>query len=300
MAVYAGRKDALTHLSKITDWAIENLDRSRKVDSDTEWYTLSENLYRAYVLTGDEKYRRFARRVAVHRLLERVLGARRRRRSRGTATTPTATSTRCRRARWRTRSPARSRTSTRSSTRYDWLQQTQCYATGGYGPDEDLVAPDGELGRRARDDAPPPSRRRADRWAGFKLSRYLLRFTGEARYGDWIERLLYNGIGAALPMGARGATFYYSDYRLGGGRKVYHLDGTWPCCSGTYPQSRRRLPQRRLLPRRRRPLRQPLRALAGGMEPGRHRGGRRAGDGVSRRRTRRRSRSVRARAPPST
>ncbi len=61
-------------------------------------------------------------------------------------------------------------------------------------------------------------------------------FTGEARYGDWIERLLYNGNLGALPMGERGATFYYSDYRLGGGRKIYHLDGTWPCCSGTYPQ----------------------------------------------------------------
>jgi hypothetical protein len=60
MARYAGRKDSLTHLSRITDWAIENLDRSRKLDSDTEWYTLSENLYRAYETTGDEKYRRFA------------------------------------------------------------------------------------------------------------------------------------------------------------------------------------------------------------------------------------------------
>ena len=36
-------------------------------------------------------------------------------------------------------------------------------------------------------------------WAGFKLARYLMLFTGEARYGDWIERLFYNGAGAALP-----------------------------------------------------------------------------------------------------
>ncbi len=40
----------------------------------------------------------------------------------------------------------------------------------------------------------------------------------------------------ALPMGPKGATFYYSDYRIGGGRKFYHPDGNWPCCSGTYPQ----------------------------------------------------------------
>ena len=73
-----------------------------------------------------------------------------------------------------------------------------------------------------------------------------MQFTGQARYGDWIEKLVYNGVGAALPMTpirntvyyySEGNTFYYSDYQLGGGRKIYHLDGTWPCCSGTLPQA---------------------------------------------------------------
>ena len=40
-------------------------------------------------------------------------------------------------------------------------------------------------------------------WAAFKLARYLMKFTGEARYGDWMERLVYNGVGAALPMGPK-------------------------------------------------------------------------------------------------
>jgi hypothetical protein len=56
---YAGRADALPLLEKITDWAITNLDRIRQRNS-TEWYTLSENLYRAYVLTGNLKYKNFA------------------------------------------------------------------------------------------------------------------------------------------------------------------------------------------------------------------------------------------------
>jgi DUF1680 family protein len=73
-------------------------------------------------------------------------------------------------------------------------------------------------------------------WAGFKLARYLIQFTGEARYGDWIERLLYNGVGAGLPMTGRGRNFYYSDYRVGGGMKVYNWD-TYTCCSGTYIQN---------------------------------------------------------------
>ena len=37
-------------------------------------------------------------------------------------------------------------------------------------------------------------------WAAFKLCGYLTQFTGAATYGDWVERLVYNGIGAALPM----------------------------------------------------------------------------------------------------
>jgi DUF1680 family protein len=234
LAVYAGRKDALTHLEKITDWAIENLDRSRRVDSDTEWYTLSENLYRAYQATGNEKYRRFADLWRFTDYWNAFSGA--------AATTVT-----------RDRHHAYSHVNTMSSCAmayavtgekpyldaivedYDWLQKTQCYATGGYGPEEDLVPADGELGRRlestyASFETP------CGCWAGFKLSRYLMKFTGEARYGDWIERLLYNGILGALPMGPKGATFYYSDYRIGGARKIYHMDGTWPCCSGTYPQ----------------------------------------------------------------
>jgi uncharacterized protein len=59
---YCGNREALSHLERITDWAIENLDRSRRVnDTATEWYTLSENLYRAFLATGQPKYRDFAK-----------------------------------------------------------------------------------------------------------------------------------------------------------------------------------------------------------------------------------------------
>ena len=62
--VYCGNQAATGHLSRITDWAVRHLDRSRRAASGTEteceWYTLSENLYRAYLATGDAKYRDFA------------------------------------------------------------------------------------------------------------------------------------------------------------------------------------------------------------------------------------------------
>jgi DUF1680 family protein len=63
----------------------------------------------------------------------------------------------------------------------------------------------------------------------------LLQFTGEARYGDWIERLLYNGIGAAPLPQPSGQSFYYADYRIGMAAKEPYW-AHWPCCSGTYIQ----------------------------------------------------------------
>ena len=230
---YGGRKDALPLLEKITDWAIDNLDRIRRPDQGTEWYTLSENLYRAYQLTSNPKYKTFGDVWRFTSYWKAFVG--------GTELT-------------RYHHHAYSHVNTLSSAAmtyavtgdpeylqvivnaYDWLEQTQFYATGGYGPDEELLPPDGSLGRSLEStyktfETPCGS------WAGFKLARYLMRFTGKAKYGDWIEKLVYNGIGAALPMGPKGQTFYYSDYRLGGGRKIYHLDGTWPCCSGTLPQA---------------------------------------------------------------
>jgi DUF1680 family protein len=115
------------------------------------------------------------------------------------------------------------------------MQNTQCYATGGYGPVERLLPPNGNLGVAIEDrqnscEVPCCS------WAALKMARYLMTFTGESRYGDWIERLLYNAIGAALPITERGKNFYYADYRLPGGYKTY-ARSTYTCCSGTYIQA---------------------------------------------------------------
>jgi hypothetical protein len=71
-------------------------------------------------------------------------------------------------------------------------------------------------------------------YAHLKLARYLLRFTGEARYGDGLERVLYNTtLGIKDPKGD-GHVFYYFDYRASA-TKTYYPD-KWPCCSGTTPQ----------------------------------------------------------------
>jgi len=230
---YAGRKDALPLLERITDWAIGNLDRERKPDSGTEWYTLSENLYRAYLLTGNPKYKAFGDVWRNTPYWKSFVGGTELTRYNHHAYSHVNTLSGAAMTYAVTGDPEYLRVIVNA---YDWLEKTQLYATGGYGPEERLMPPDGSLGESLAStirsfETPCGS------WAAFKLARYLMKFTGEARYGDWMERLIYNGVGAALPMGPHGQTFYYSDYRLGGGRKIFHLDGTWPCCSGTLPQA---------------------------------------------------------------
>jgi DUF1680 family protein len=110
----------------------------------------------------------------------------------------------------------------------------QSYATGGWGPDELLRAPDsGDLAASLTNthssfETPCGS------YAHFKLTRYLLRATRDARYTDSMERVMYNTVLGAKPLLADGSTFYYSDCNFHGS-KLYKHDH-WPCCSGTLPQ----------------------------------------------------------------
>lgn len=114
------------------------------------------------------------------------------------------------------------------------MVQEQSYATGGWGPDEHFVVPgSGKLGESLRTthasfETPCGS------YAHFKLTRYLLRITRDSRYGDSMERVMYNTVLGAKPIQSNGDSFYYSDYNFDG-NKFFH-DAKWPCCSGTLPQ----------------------------------------------------------------
>ena len=118
---------------------------------------------------------------------------------------------------------------------WDIIEQTQQFASGGWGPKEAFVAPhEGKLGESltaTRDHFETP----CGAYAHLKLARYLLRFTGEGRYGDGLERVLYNTILASRDPGGDGEYFYYSDYQSGAKKGYYKRK--WPCCSGTLIQS---------------------------------------------------------------
>jgi len=110
----------------------------------------------------------------------------------------------------------------------------QSYATGGWGPDEILRTPDSPDLAASLTNTHHSFETPCGSYAHFKLTRYLLRVTREARYGDSMERVMYNTILGAKPLQPDGRAFYYSDYNFDG-RKVFHHE-RWPCCSGTLPQ----------------------------------------------------------------
>ncbi len=117
---------------------------------------------------------------------------------------------------------------------FEMVLTTQSFATGGWGPNEGFGEPNtGQLGDSLRT-THASFETPCGAYGHFKIARYLLRVTKDARYGDTMERVLYNTILGAWPIQADGTSFYYSDY-ASTGKKVWYRD-KWPCCSGTFPQ----------------------------------------------------------------
>jgi DUF1680 family protein len=196
-----------------------------------ETYTLPENLFLAYRLSGNPRYRELATRFIEDDLYFDPL-------SRGENVLPGE--------------HAYSHVNAFSSAMqaylvlgnpkhlsaakngFDFLRSTQSFATGGWGPDELFRVPgSGEIGEsltksHASFETP------CGAYGHFKIARYLLATTGDSRYGDSMECVLYNTILGAKPLKEDGTSFYYSDYNMHA-HKGYHQD-KWPCCSGTFPQ----------------------------------------------------------------
>jgi uncharacterized protein len=111
------------------------------------------------------------------------------------------------------------------------LQSTQQFATGGWGPNETFIEPHkGQLCaslHTTNDHFETP----CGSYAAMKLARYLLCATGDARYGDGLERVVFNGILAVKEPDADGDYPYYSTYGAAA-HKVFYAK-KWPCCSGT-------------------------------------------------------------------
>ncbi len=141
---YIGYEAALPVLAETTAWAARSFDRTRRLADEhdfwgagpgetSEWYTLPENLYRAYLLSGDPLFKEFAdvwryeeywRQFAQTDELTEVVP--------GHAYSHVNSFSSAAMAFAVSGDPRYLRTCVHA---YDFLQRTQCYATGGYGPD---------------------------------------------------------------------------------------------------------------------------------------------------------------------
>ncbi len=241
---HIGNDESLKYLSRISDWMINN-DVNKRAG---EWYTLAENLYRAYLITGDEKYRKLAEDFEYMEYWKLYLEDN---------------------AKFGVRH-AYSHVNSLSSAAmayavkhdeiyleiikkaYKLLTEKHIFATGTYGPAEELFKEDGYLGEAVLrplvrqlgclGDAEVP----CGSWAVFKLCKYLIQFTGDLSFGDWVEKILYNGIGAEISLEPGGRVMYYCNYKVYGAYKDVKSDHycwdngntqAWQCCTGTYPQA---------------------------------------------------------------
>ncbi|MGA9885122.1 MAG: beta-L-arabinofuranosidase domain-containing protein [Candidatus Acidiferrales bacterium] len=222
-------------LSHLPDHALNRYEqRSRGyTDIATTWdetYTLPENLFLAYRRSGNERYRELGTRYLEQNYFDPL--------SRNANVLPYE--------------HAYSHVNALSSAMQGYLVlgdekylraarnglrmvQDQSFATGGWGPDEGFVGPGcgalaGSLKATHNSFETP-----CGSYGHFKITRYLLRTTRDSRYGDSMERVLYNTIAGARLIQPDGTSYYYSDYNNVDAKKVWYWS-KWPCCSGTFPQ----------------------------------------------------------------
>ena len=238
---YVGDPDALSILQKTTDTALPHLPpkavehgKSWRPGKDESWtwdesYTMSENLFLAYQRGAGDRYRDLAVQYLYEPFFDRLASGQNDLAGRHAYSHVNSLSS-AMQAYLTIRSEKHLRA---AKNAFDMLL-AQSFATGGWGPDETLRATgtsdvyDSLTKTHSGFETPCGS------YAHFKLTRYLLRVTGDPRYGDSMERMMYNTILGAKPLESDGHTFYYSDYNFQG-TKVYSPH-RWPCCSGTMPQ----------------------------------------------------------------
>lgn len=273
MYEFLGYREVVPYLSKLTDAAMNRFKQDIKRDGlqdhglwsnqMIEWYTLPENLYRAYQLTGEEKFRDFAKVWDYDYLWDKLnsgdfaIGPRH-------AYSQVNSLSSAARA-YEVTGDERYLSAMKAA--YDELTERHIFATGGYGPAECLFTEkEGYLGDSlkstwdstlssltysnfagsevTRNDTWGSCEVSCCAWAVFKFCNYLLQYTGEAKYGDWVEKLLINGTGAQLPVRPDGRVMYYANYFLDGAVKTVEdrrmMEGghnfEWQCCTGTFPQ----------------------------------------------------------------
>lgn len=220
--------DAWSILKHVTDTALPHMT-GKALDSSDESYTASENLFLAYQQGAGARYRELGIQYLADYFYDPLSEGKDNLAGRHAYSHVNSL---CSAAQaYLTLGSSKHLQAARSGFN---LLARQSYATGGWGPDETLQAEGGNDLLASLSNTHHSFETPCGAYAHFKLTRYLLRITREASYGDSMERVMYNTILGALPIQPDGRTFYYADCNYQG-RKEYS-SRLWPCCSGTHPQ----------------------------------------------------------------
>jgi len=238
---YVHDPDALAMLDHTTDVALTQLPETA-IEHDVSWrpgtdelytwdesYTLSENLFLAYQRGAGDRYKSLARQY-LDEIYYTPLSEGRSNLAGRHAYSHVNSLCSAMQA-WLTLGSQKHFLAAKNG--FDFVL-AQSYATGGWGPDEKLRAPDSDDLFDSLTKTHASFETPCGAYAHFKLTRYLLRVSGDSRYGDSMERVMYNTILGAKPLMLDGRTFYYADNNFNA-KKVYK-QSVWPCCSGTMPQ----------------------------------------------------------------
>ena len=231
MYKYAGNQQALEVAKGFADYIKARMD---KLSDETvarvlevEYGGMSEGLYDLYAATGEEKYRDLARRFEQARFLD-PLAQGRDNLARLHANTNIP----------KVYGAARAYELT-GETRYrdialnfwDIVSRTRSYATGGSNVRE-LWGRANQLTETLAESNQETCTTYNMMW----LTRFLMQWTGDAKYGDYYERNLYNGIISAQRP-ADGQFCYFTPMKSGSMKEFgTPLDTFW-CCYGTGVQA---------------------------------------------------------------
>jgi uncharacterized protein len=238
---YVGDPDAFAILQKTTDTALPHLPtkaiehgQSWRPGKDESWtwdesYTMPENLFLAYQRGAGERYRELGIQYLNEPFFDLLAAGQNDLAGRHAYSHVNSLS-----SAMQAYLTLGSEKHLRAAKNGFDMVAAQSFGTGGWGPDEVLRATGSSDVYDSLSKTHSGFETPCGSYAHFKLTRYLLRVTRDSRYGDSMERVMYNTILGAKPLERDGRTFYYSDYNFTG-RKVYSPHG-WPCCSGTMPQ----------------------------------------------------------------
>ena len=248
VAQYCGAFGMEQRICGLVDLAAEKMDRTNLFgDNGHEWYTMPESLYRAYQYTGYEKAKQAAEYWEYREYWDLFY--------KGENPFPKKPKAGLFSEFCHAYSHVNSFNSAAMAYQvkgdpyyldamvkfHDFMTQTQTYCTGGFGSEYEHIMP---LDRmiNALKTGHDSFETQCCSYAVYRLEKYLMRFTGKAKYGDWTERLIYNATVATVPMTTDGKVIYYSDYNLYNAKKVNRQAG-WTCCTGTRPLAVAEIPR---------------------------------------------------------